>query len=105
MYSRGTPATCMLKYDTATDKYEDYYYYTRTFRFENNMKTYTGGSDKLMIKCLLNGTGSGVYSLVGNRYTIENYPYENIGGIVFTAEEIEIDLINNVTTLSLMSNG
>ena len=105
MYSRGTPATCMLKYDTATGKYEDYYYYTRTFRFENNMKTYTGGSDKLMIKCLLNGTGSGVYSLVGNRYTIENYPYENIGGIVFTAEEIEIDLINNVTTLSLMSNG
>jgi hypothetical protein len=46
-----------------------------------------------------------VYSLVGNRYTIDNYPYENIGGIVFTAEEIEIDLINNVTTLSLMSNG
>ena len=105
MYSRGTPATCMLKYDTATGKYEDYYYYTRTFRFENNMKTYTGGSDKLMIKCLLNGTGDGVYSLVGNRYTIENYPYENIGGIVFTAEEIEIDLINNVTTLNLMSNG
>ena len=70
-----------------------------TPEFQNNMKTYTGGSDKLVI----NATVSGIYNSVGARYQIDNYPYAAIGGIVFVAESVEVDLLNNVTNLKLIS--
>jgi hypothetical protein len=63
------------------------------------MKTYTGGSDKLIMNCVVNG----IYNNPGERFQIANYPYSPIAGINFIAENVEIDLINNVTTLTLKS--
>jgi hypothetical protein len=99
IYAIGTPASGMLKYNETSTKYEDYHFYVNTPEFQNNMKTYTGGSDKLVI----NATVSGIYNTVGARYQINNYPYAAIGGIVFVAENVEVDLLNNVTNLKLIS--
>jgi hypothetical protein len=99
IYAIGTPATGLLRYNSSTAKYEDYNWYLHTQEFQDNMKTYTGGTDKIIINCVVNG----IYSTVGARYQIANYPYAAIAGIVFVAESVEIDLINNVTTLKLIS--
>lgn len=99
MYCLGTPATGLLRLNDTTFLYDDHQYYVNTPEFQNNMKTYTGGSDKLVI----NATVSGIYNSVGARYQIDNYPYAAIGGIVFVAESVEVDLLNNVTNLKLIS--
>jgi hypothetical protein len=99
IYAFGTPATGMLRYNETTTKYEDYQYYVNSLAFQNNMKTYTGGSDKLIMNCVVNG----IYNNPGERFQIANYPYSPIAGINFIAENVEIDLINNVTTLTLKS--
>lgn len=99
MYCLGTPATGLLRLNESTLLYDDYQHYVNSPEFRNNMKTYTGGSDKLVI----NATVSGIYNSVGARYEINNYPYAAIGGIVFIAESVEVDLLNNVTNLKLIS--
>jgi len=99
MYCLGTPATGLLKFNDTSLTYDDYSYYVNGDEFKHNMKTYTGGTDKIIINCVVNG----IYSTVGARYQIANYPYAAIAGIVFVAESVEIDLINNVTTLKLIS--
>lgn len=99
IYSLGTPATGLLKYNGTSTKYEDYNYYLSTDEFQSNMKTYTGGTDKIIINCVVNG----IYTTVGARYQITNYPYANIAGVTFVAESVEADLMNEVTTLKLIS--
>lgn len=97
IYSRGNPASSMLKH-AGSQVYEDYEYYCNSAEFRNNMSMLTGRGDRLRIECVLDGIYTGFNSL----YQIEDYPYHTIGADLFKAEKTSIDLINNSTKLSLV---
>lgn len=98
IYSRGNPGSTLLR--LANDLvYEDYNYYTNSQEWRDQMKTLTGSGDRLRMEVLLHGLITGINA----RYSIDNYPYHDIEGVMFTAEKTELDLINNTTKLSLVS--
>lgn len=99
MYVRGNPGYSLLKFVSADTVYEDYNHYTNSQEFYNNMKTLIGGSNNAVIEAEV----SGIYDNVGELFNITNYPYSNIDGVEFIADNIEIDLINQTTKLTLKS--
>lgn len=99
VYYRGNAGSGMLKYDLATLKYTPYDYYVKTPEFQANMETYITKD----LADRINITVDGIISDFDKNYQISNYPYANYQSKVWTYEDVTFDILNNTTSLKLIS--
>lgn len=97
---RGNPGNCLLRYDYATDRVENYQYYVTTDTFKNNFKPLLRSRLQLQLEIEYDGLITSPSYLV----KIKNYPYSNLvtNDTVFSVQKVKFDLIENKSYLTVV---
>ena len=98
IYYNGNPGNSLFKYESNTDKYINYETECRRQQFKDNFKPFLRGNNQVLIEIE-------VLKLItdpAQNIIINNYPYKDLSGKIFSIQKLSFDYLNQTSQLTLL---
>lgn len=100
IYYNGNPGSSVFKYEANTNKYINYETECKRQQFKDNFKPLLKGSNnyriifEMEVKQLITDPAQNII--------IDNYPYKDLSGKIFSIQKLSFDYINKTSQLTLL---